>query len=758
MSPSRLLLPTLALLLTTLPARAAVTDSVRPMLGTAGDGHTFPGATLPFGMVQLSPDTGTQGWERCSGYQFADASIEGFSHTHLSGTGAADLGDLLVQPTVGDARAQLVPTRANQHPVYSSAFSHDQEWSSPGYYKVILKDYKITAELTATEHSGFHQYTFPASDQGHILIDLVHGIGGGRVLDSSLTVENNTTLTGYRRNRGWAQNRTTFFVLEFSKPFATFGLQNAAAELPDTKTARGTAIRAHLDFKTAANEKILIRVGLSPTSIDNARKNLAAEIKDWDFAATTAAARKSWEDALSVISIDTPDEALRQTFYTAIYHTMLAPTLYNDVDRRYMGADGQVHDADFQYYSTFSLWDTFRAEHPLLTFVTPSRVNDFVNSMLVHSEQFNQHTLPVWTLGSNETWTMIGYHSIPVIADAYAKGFRGFDPEKLYAAMRRTATENRNGLDQYQALGYIPSITSGRGVSANGGGGQCVSRTLEYAYDDWCIAQMARALGKADDAALFTKRSQYYRNVFNAETKFMQGRLADGTYRNPFDPTTFSGDFTEGNAWQYSWFVPQDPHDLITLLGGDALFLEKLDQLFTTPTGGRGAPPDVAHGIGQYAHGNEPVHHVPYLFNYAGAPAKTADRVRRIMKDLYSSKNDGLCGNDDCGQMSAWFVLSAMGFYPVNPADGRYILGSPLLDRATIRLDPKYYPNAKRGIFTIRALNNSPTNLYIQSATLNGQPLDRSYFTHADLAAGGELVLQMGDKPSSWATAPQNRP
>jgi predicted alpha-1,2-mannosidase len=394
----------------------------------------------------------------------------------------------------------------------------------------------------------------------------------------------------------------------------------------------------------------------------------------------------------------------------------------------------------------------------LLTFAAPARVDGFINSMLVHSQQFNQHTLPVWTLASNETWTMIGYHSIPVIADAYAKGFRGFDAEALYAAMRRTATENRNGLDQYQARGYIPSITSGRGVSANGGGNQCVSRTLEYAYDDWCIAQMAKALGKAEDAALFAKRAQNYRNVFNAETKFMQGRLADGSFRTPFDPTTFSGDFTEGNAWQYSWFTPQDPPGLIELLGGDSPFITTLDKLFATPSGGRGAPPDVAHGIGQYAHGNEPVHHVAYLFTYAGAPPKTAQIVRRIMTELYSNKPDGLCGNDDCGQMSAWLVLSAMGFYPVNPADSRYIIGSPLVDRATIRLDPKFHPNAKGGTFTIRALNNSPTNIYIQSATLNGQPLARSFFTHSDLAAGGELVLQMGDQPSSWATAPGDRP
>jgi predicted alpha-1,2-mannosidase len=725
--------------------------SVNPMIGTATVGHTFPGAVVPFGMVQLSPDTGTDGWEHCSGYHYEDNTILGFSHTHLSGTGCSDLGDILFQPTVGPVRMDEGDA-SKPASGYRSSFSHADETASPGYYRVLLKDYGINVELTATAHAGLHQYTFPASDQAHVIIDLAHGIGSHSE-DSALLFEDAQTISGYRRSSGWANNKTFYFVASFSRPFASHDFVSDGLDYPEARFAKGKDVRGHVDFTTKTGDKILVRIGLSPVSVEEARKNLQAEIPNWNFDATAAAARAAWNRELGTVEITTKDDAVRTTFYTALYHAMISPNLYNDVDRTYTGADGKWHAAEFDYYCTFSVWDQFRAWHPLMSIIQPKRVNDFVNSMLAFYEQENQHALPVWTLCSNETGCMIGVNSLPIIADAYAKGFRGYDVNKAYAAMVDSASQAQNYLDDFNQHGYVAT----RGPDEHDDYKQSVSRTLEYAYDDWCLAQMANALGKTDDAKLYLSRAANYRNVFDPQTRFMRGKTKDGAFVTPFDPKTFyKADFTEADSWQYSFFVPQDPDGLVQLMGGDEAFIAKLDRMFSEDSVVHEAVADISGMIGQYAQGNEPVHHVAYLYSYAGAPYKTQARIREIMTKLYTDKPDGLCGNDDCGQMSAWYVLGALGFYPANPADGNYVIGSPLIDKAVIHLDPKYYPG---GTFTVTARDNSPANIYIQSVTLNGRPLEHSYFTHGELAAGGKLVLQMGSKPNmEWGKAASDRP
>jgi predicted alpha-1,2-mannosidase len=718
----------------------APVDSVRPMIGTGGDGHTYPGAVYPFGMVQLSPDTGTHGWEHCSGYKYSDPTIIGFSHTHLSGTGCPDLGDVLLQPTTGEVRLDRGdPLKPNSG--YRSHFSHQHESASPGYYRVLLLDYGINVELTATAHAGLHKYTFPASDQSHVIIDLSQGIES-ETKDAGLTREDDSTLSGFRHSSGWARDKTFYFVARFSRPFDSYGFVDDQHADPVQAPVQGAKSRGYVTFKTKAGESILVKVGLSATSLEEARKNLEAEIPQWDFDGTVAAARAAWGQCLSTIEIETPNPAVRETFYTALYHCMLAPHFYNNADKSYYGADQQTHAADFNYYSTFSVWDQFRAWHPLMTIIQPERVNDFMKSMLVYYDQLNQHALPVWPLCSNETWCMIGYNSLPVIADAYAKGFRDYDVEKMYAAMRDSAMNDRNGQKSFHEIGYVP-----RGGDMS----QSVSQTLEFCYDDWCLAQMAQALGKKEDADKFLKSSANYKNVFDPSTNFMRGKMADGSFVTPFDPFQFdSKSYTEADAWQYSFYVPHDVEGLATLMGGDDNFAKKLDEMFAATPDVRDRDPDISGQIGQYAHGNEPSHHMAYLYNYAGQPYKTQMLVRQIMDTLYSDREDGICGNDDCGQIAAWYVLSAMGFYPVNPANGVYVIGSPLVDKAVIHLDPRFYPG---GTFTIVAKDNSGQNIYIQSAMLNGQSLTRSYLTHVELTRGGTLELQMGPKPNVqlWA-------
>ena len=708
-----------------------------PMVGTGGHGHTYPGATVPFGFVQLSPDTRTQGWDACSGYHYSDATLLGFSHTHLSGTGCGDLGDLLIMPVVGPLQPGdgYAPLEAKR---FSSPFSHTNEVAEPGYYRVRLDKYKVQAELTATAHAGLHRYTFPAAKESHILLDLVHGLNS-KPLEGYLKIEGTNLVTGYRRSGGWAKDKTVYFVIESSRGFVGSGLELDGKPLPAGQfEVKGKSVRAHLDYQTPNRRQIVLRVGLSATSIEGAKRNLQAEISAYDFETVRRSASAAWNQALSPIRIESPDANVRQTFYSALYHTMTAPTLYNDADGSYCGPDRKVHHRPgFQYYCTFSLWDTFRAEHPLMTLIQPRRVNDFVQSMLAFYQQSEQHALPMWPLASCETWCMIGYHAVPVIADAYAKGFRGYDVNLAYEAMRKTAMDARNHQDEYQQLGYVPTEAGKKN--------QATSRTLEFSFDDWCIAQMAKALGKSDDAELFAKRAQNYKNVFDPATGFFRGKEADGAWREPFDPKAVSFDeYTEANAWQYTFAVMQDVPGMIQLYGGDKAFVSKLDRCFNEDSDVGNYLIDVSGLIGQYAHGNEPCHQVAYLYALAGAQYKTAQRVRQIMLTQYSNTPEGVCGNDDCGQISAWYVFSALGLYPVNPASGVYVIGSPLVEKATLTLDPKYY---KGGTFTIIAHNLSKQNGYVKSARLNGQKLDRPWITHEEIARGGTLEFDMDILP-----------
>jgi predicted alpha-1,2-mannosidase len=723
-------------------------DEVNPMIGTAEHGHVYPGATVPFGMVQLSPDTRDGTWDGSSGYHYSDTSILGFSHNHLTGTGCADLGNILLIPTVGDLK--LTPG-AQPGEGYRARFSHADEISRPGYYSVRLPDYHVKVELTATARAGFHRYTFPATDAGHVVVDLQHGVGN-TVTEAQLTIEDDRTASGYRRSDGWGGGKIYYFVMEFSRPFDSAGVAQADKDVAGKQTT-GKETKGHFDFKTKAGEQILIRVGLSTVSVDGARNNLHTEIPNWDFDAAAAAARKQWDQALSVIDAETPDKNLKQTFYTALYHTMVAPTLLSDVDGKFRGPDGKYHQASgYDYYTEMSLWDTFRAENPLLTLIQPARVNDFVNTMLAHCKIFGEHTLPVWPEGGKETWCMIGNHAIPVITDAYLKNFRNYDANEALADMIASTEKNREQLAAYRDQGFIPT---GKDV-------QSVSKVLEYAYDDACIARFAKALGKADVAEKYAQRSQNWENVFDPSTGFMRGKNADGSWVTPFgkkeiNSITFN-EYTEANAWQYNFFVLHNVPGLIAKLGGDEKFVARLDEMFDTK---EEIPnlhmiPDVTGVIGMYSHGNEPDHHVAYLYNYAGQPWKTQARTRQVAGTLYNNTVGGICGNDDCGQMSAWYVFTALGFYPVDPTSGIYILGSPLLDRATLHLDSKF---AKGREFTVIAKNNSANNPYIQSAALNGKPITRSWISNAEITAGGKLVLTMGPTPDkNFGTAPQDRP
>ncbi|MEW6512281.1 MAG: GH92 family glycosyl hydrolase [Bacteroidota bacterium] len=972
---------------------------VNPFIGTGGHGHTYPGATVPFGMVQLSPDAGKRGWDWCSGYHYSDSLLAGFSHTHLSGTGCADLGDILVTPGVS--------SRIHSDD-YRAPFSHADESASPGYYSVLLRDSGIRAELTATTRAGFHRYTFPPGDSACVVVNLGYG-QEDVTTESSCGMEGDAALMGSRTSNGWAQLQRVYFAARFSRPPSSVALITDGVPFPAGRVARGKHVKALLRF--ASGEPLLVKVGISAVSAGSALENVDGEIPGWDFDLIRQSAAEAWDQALRKITLRAEDESLKKTFYTALYHTMLAPTIYNDLSGRYRGGDDQVHaGAGFENYSTFSLWDTFRAAHPLYTIIEPDRVDDMVNAMLAFAAESGH--LPVWPLAASETNTMIGYHAVPVIVDAWLKGIRGFDPETAYRAMKSSAIRDHRGLKYYspavasvgpaphagtdspkgaptgavlngfaamtsgQTITYhsgFPSATkaliaratdgrstvtwktapvstkektvsfvwfagmvAGRGVhrfdlyvnhqyalsfttsaperkrewsidgrngmslsfrttyqdwfgdlfgtmtltvpiaalqsgsqdlqvtGENGGSPdwymtfmhpfaprmtlenefgienagstkmqvvrahvehlgppeqttitvgdgrpvtvwlmpglntfhlrvpavnapksvtvvvgskkktlaregvtllpvrpvgyvpadkepESVSKTLEYAYDDWCIAQMAKALGHKDDYALFMERAGYYRNVFDRSTGFMRGRNLDGSWVTPFDPrfsTSMQPEYTEGNAWQYTWFVPHDLQGLITLMGGAASFVERLDSLFNQSSNleGTGAPPDVSGLIGLYAHGNEPSHHIAYLYDYAGEPWKTQEMVTRIMRTLYSSGPDGLSGNEDCGQMSAWFIFSALGFYPVNPADGNYLFGSPAVESATIDV-------GNHKTFAVLAHDLTDRNVFIQSASLNGRPLDRLYIRHEEIMKGGTLEFFMGPEPNhQWGT------
>jgi putative alpha-1,2-mannosidase len=987
-------------------------DYVNTFVGTDAHGHTYPGATVPFGMVQLSPQSGKFGWDWCSGYHYSDTLLVGFAHTSLSGTGCADLGDILFLPTVGsDALDSL------QH----SKFSHKSEKTQPGYYSVKLLDHAIEAELTATERAGFHRYTFPGSDSAVIVLDLGYG-NDDTPLEAALTVDGPTSISGHRFSSGWAREQKIFFSAEFSIPFTSVVLTKNGERQTGDNSVSGRTCKGIFFFKTKLDQQILVKVGISPVSTNGALRNLQAEIPHWAFDNVAQDALEKWQRELQKVHIETPDSAAKVTFYSALYHTLLAPTLFGDVDGQYRGGDNQVHSSrEFQNYCTFSLWDTYRAAHPLYTILEPARVPDMINAILAFYRDGG--LLPVWPLTGNETWCMIGYHSVPVIVDAFFKGFKGFDPKEALTAMKKSATQNRRGLEYYNLVTPLPldkklaelrtedlspgmgadtvlpknhpvlkgwmksdsgehidyhssypyvrsallaratdgtmavewqteplpvnkkaataifmwaaGLACGKGghrfdllvngqkwlsfntardtsqtqwsVKAENGaeltfvpqrrdryddlfgnmylkvppalqkGGQAlslkvvgekgnspdwymtfeheveegirvepeyalakegntsyqflkvqiehisapdsavislngkavlqakirtgmntvelpieavtdttpmkvsvlasgvvvdrdvnvlpvkpygyipadkeresVSKALEYAYDDWCIAQMAQALNQTDDYELFMKRSAFYRNLYDSTSGFMRGRNSDGSWVTPFDPrfgTEKQPQYTEGNAWQYSWYVPQNAPDMIALMGGKQRFTDKLDSLFnhSSDLEGMGAVADMSGLVGLYAQGNEPSHHIAYLYDFAGQPWKTQQRVRQIMKDFFTSKPDGLCGNEDCGQMSAWYIFSSLGFYPVNPADQKYYLGSPLYPKAVVDVG-----GGKR--FTVETVNNSAENVFVQSVTLNGAPLTKPYITHDDLVKGGSLVMQMGPNPNEKLT------
>ena len=717
------------------------TGHVDPFIGSGGHGHVFVGASVPFGAVQVGPANFHQGWDWCSGYHFSDDVLAGFSHLHLGGTGIADLGDILLMPYTGEL-ATGPGSRKDPDAGYASRYRHDREQARPGFYAVDLLDHDVHVELTATERVGLHRYRFPADRRAHLAIDLQFENGGGRVVESRLRRVDETTVVGYRRSKGWAKDQRVFFALKSSKPFAEFRIFLGDRAVGG-ESAEGQGLRAIGTYEGSPGE-VLVRVGISPVSEENALANLEKEAGTADFDAVAAAAKAAWNDQLGRIQIEA-DDRTKRIFYTALYHTMIAPALFNDHNGDYRGADGEIHrNPGFDTYTIFSLWDTYRAAHPLFTLTQPERVGQFIQTMLAIRDQ--QGKLPVWHLMGNETDTMVGYHAVPVVVDAYFKGLLDADPERAFEAIKNSAMQDERGLDAVKEVGYIPAERHG----------ESVAMAMEYAIDDWCIAQMAKALGKQEDEPYFSGRAKAYREYFDPATKFMRGKLSDGTWREPFDPVASShrrDDYCEGNGWQYLWLVPHDPEGLIDLLGGDEAFGEKLDQLFAVESvKSEGASADISGLIGQYAHGNEPGHHTTYLYAFVGQQWKTAKLVRQILTTLYSDQPDGLSGNEDCGQMSAWYVFSALGIYPVNPVAGVYVFGSPIVDKATIAV-----PGGKS--FTIVAKNNSPVNLFIQSVELNGKPYGKSYITHPDIIAGGELTFVMGPEPNkAFGNAPEDRP
>ena len=728
-----------------------ILDFVNPLIGTDGHGHTFPGAAYPFGMVQLSPDTGLEGWDWCSGYHYSDASIIGFSHTHLSGTGRSDLMDVMIMPMVGDIKWQA-GTKENPDMGYRSRFSHDEEWASPGYYKVKLQDYDVMAELTVSPHCGFHKYAFPNTGDAHIMLDLSHHFDTDSLILNTLNVVDRNTITGERQTKGWGEigekywsNQKLYFVMQTSEPFQKVKVK-VEDDLVDVEKAVGKDVKAVLDFGASENKTIKVKVGISAVSVENAKQNLEKEIPGWDFDQVLADTRSVWNKELSKIKIDATD-SVSTVFYTALYHSLLAPYLYSDVNGEYRGFDGKTHKAEgFNQYTVFSLWDTFRAENPLITLLNPNIVNDFVNSMLTQYEEYG--LLPIWPLWSSETNCMIGYHAVPVIVDAYFKGIRGYDVEKAYQAIKNSAMQNDFGVKELKEYGYIPYDKYNKSVST----------ALEYCYDDWCIAQMAKSLNKMDDYKYFMDRAMSYSAYFDKEYNLMNGLSSKKEFRRPFDPFYSSYkecDWVEGNSWQYSFFVPHDVQGLINLFGNKDKFVAALDTLFSMPSviSGHDVPLDISGLIGQYAHGNEPSHHVAYLYNYAGIPYKSQEKLHEIMYSLYTTAPDGLCGNEDCGQMSAWYVFSAMGFYPVNPAEQVYVFGKPMLHSAEFTVKDK--------TFKVIAHNLDEKNIYIQSIKLNGQEYNQLYITHEDIVAGGTLEFFMGPIPSkvqNWKLPPSVTP
>ena len=717
-------------------AQDKLTAHVDPFIGSAKHGHVFVGANVPFGAVQLGPSQIIQswdkfnGWDWCSGYNYKSTEILGFTHTHLSGTGIGDLNDILLLPANGKTQV----TRAKYNDMesgYGSFFSKKTEIARPGYYQVYLDKYKVKAQLTATERTGFHQYTFQKTDNAHLLVDLGFGMGWDAPVETHISQLNATTFEGYRFSKGWADDQRIYFVIQLSAPVNKTELYDNSAQLQG-KQATGKEIKAALFFDAVKHPVLKVKVAISPVSSANALLNLKTELPGWDFNACVKQADAKWEKALSKVKIEAPS-VIKTKFYTGLYHTMIAPSLFNDVNGDYRGADKKVYkNAGFNNYTTLSLWDTYRGLNPLMTILHPDRVNDMVKTMLAIYQQ--QGKLPVWHLHGNETNCMIGYPAVPVIADAWLKGFRNYDTELAYQAMRHSAMQDTNGIQYIQKLQAIPAEKVE----------ESVAKALEYAISDWCIAQMAKALNKQEDYKYFTERSKLYQQYFDKSTGHFRGRMADGSWRTPFNPYNAvhrQNDYCEGNAWQYTWLVPQDLPGLIQEFGGKQPFLNKLDSLFSISSVlDDKTSPDISGLIGQYAHGNEPNHHIPYLYNLAGQPWKTAEIIRKIDQQFYTNKPDGLCGNDDVGEMSAWYVFSALGFYPLNPASGEYVFGSPLINDAVINL-----PGAKK--FHIRVVGNSAQNKYIQRISLNGKDHNKTSLSHSAIIKGAELVIYMGAKP-----------
>lgn len=725
------------------------TSMVDPFIGTGGHGHTFPGAVVPNGMIQPGPDTRIYQWDACSGYHYSDSTINGFSHTHLSGTGCGDMGDVLLMPTVGEQQYQYLGAES-QRMAYASEFSHENESATPGYYSVFLERYGVRAELTSSARAAIHRYTFPKSDQSGFILDVDYSLQNQQNDILSVEVISDTEIRGSKKTKSWAFDHYVHFYAKFSKPFE-YKIVEDTIVLPDAKILPRKKVL--ISFSTEQDEQVFVKVGVSGVDTKGAQQNVDTEIAQWDFDGVKNNAHELWNKYLSKIDVQTTDEKQLKTFYTAMYHTAIAPSLYTDADGRYLGMDLQIHqgDADKPVYTTFSLWDTFRALHPLLTIIDPELNNEFIRSLIKKHEEGG--VLPMWDLASNYTGTMIGYHAVSVIVDAYMKGSRDFDVQKAYQACLRVAEYDTTGIIAPGAMiaqlmppakyykntiGYVPCDKDN----------EAVAKALEYAYNDWCIAQFAQQMGDTANAAKYSVFAEGYKHYFDPSTRFMRGKDLNGKWRTPFSARSSnhrSDDYCEGTAWQWTWFVPHDIDALVGLMGGREPFIAKLDSLFTADSGLEGdlVSADISGLIGQYAHGNEPSHHIIHMYNYVGQPWKTQQLIDEVLTNQYFADVDGVSGNEDCGQMSAWYILNSMGFYQICPGKPLYSIGRPLFDKVTINL-------AKGAKFTIIAKNNSPQNRYISSATLNSKPLEEPFFTHDDIMAGGELVFEMTGSPTQW--------
>ena len=703
---------------------------VAPYIGTGGHGHTFLGVTAPFGAVQIGPNNINKGWDWCSGYHYSDSIVIGFSHLHLNGTGCSDTGDILFMPYTGKARTQ---PGTQQDPLsgYASYYSKDNERALPGYYEVLLKTHRTKVELTASDRVAFHRYTFPKDVEKHVMINLKDANGDDRPTDTYLEQINDTVIRGYRYSTGWSKKQQIYFSAVFSQP-VHLTLYHDSVQVAGNRL-QGLDVKGNVAVAPVV-EELGVKVGISPVSMENAMDNIGQEIKDWNFENIVAETTGKWNAELSKLQVETTDTVAKRIFYTALYHAFMQPIMFNDCSGEYRGTDKNIYgDPGFTNYTVFSLWDTYRAAHPLYTLVQPERVPDFINSMLAIYEQ--QGRLPVWHLYGSDTNEMIGIQSVPVIADAILKDVKGFNYERAYQAMKASMMSDYKGLSYVTDLEYIPADKEN----------ESVAKGLEYAIADWGVAQVARKLGKTEDYEYFSKRALAYQNYWDKDTHFFRGKNRDGSWVTPFNPvhSTHRNDaYCEGNGWQYTWLVPHDVEGLISLFGSKEAFVSKLDSLFLVNEDlGDAASPDISGLIGQYAHGNEPGHHTVYLYSFVGQQWKTAEKVDYILSHMYSDLPDGLQGNEDCGQMSSWYVFSALGFYPVNPSDGMYVFGRPIFDKVVLKL-----PENK--VFEIRANNNSAENKYIQSIELNGQPYNKLYISHADIMAGGTLVFTMGNRPN----------